>query len=119
VTKLVLHDQERFKVSKSHLSRIYGCIAISNFMIRDSRMRSMIANEPITPFIYRVNSLHKERGNTITIHLLWFIKPNCVCSNPSERLVSLFFMLILVTRDLNRPPRNQHHRRDWGEWGLV
>jgi len=28
-----------------------------NFMIRDSRMRSMIANETITPFIYRVNGL--------------------------------------------------------------
>ena len=34
----------------------------SNFMIRDSRMRSMIANEPITPYIYRVNALHKEKG---------------------------------------------------------
>ena len=33
-----------------------------NFMIRDSRMRSLIANEPITPYIYRVNSLHKQLG---------------------------------------------------------
>jgi predicted ABC-class ATPase len=40
----------------------------SNFMIRDSRMRSMISNEPITPFIYRVNSLHKEKGiSTIVV----------------------------------------------------
>lgn len=28
-----------------------------NFMIRDSRMRSMISNETIVPFIYRVNGL--------------------------------------------------------------
>jgi hypothetical protein len=34
----------------------------SNFMVRDSRMRSMIANEPITPFIYRVNALYKQKG---------------------------------------------------------
>ena len=34
----------------------------SNFMVRDSRMRSMIANEPITPFIYRVNALFKQKG---------------------------------------------------------
>ena len=33
----------------------------SNFMIRDSRMRSMIANEPITPLIYRVNALYKQK----------------------------------------------------------
>jgi len=33
-----------------------------NFMVRDSRLRSLIANEPITPFIYRVNSLHKQLG---------------------------------------------------------
>lgn len=40
----------------------------SNFMIRDSRMRSMIANEPITPFIYRVNSLYKQMGiSTIVV----------------------------------------------------
>ena len=40
----------------------------SNFMIRDSRMRSMIANEPITPFIYRVNSLYKQKGiSTIVV----------------------------------------------------
>jgi hypothetical protein len=40
----------------------------SNFMIRDSRMRSMISNEPITPFIYRVNSLYKQKGiSTIVV----------------------------------------------------
>jgi hypothetical protein len=39
-----------------------------NFMIRDSRMRSLIANEPITPFIYRVNSLWRQKGvSTIVV----------------------------------------------------
>ena len=33
-----------------------------NFMIRDSRLRSLIEREPITPFIYRVNSLYKQLG---------------------------------------------------------
>jgi hypothetical protein len=32
----------------------------SNFMIRDSRMRSLIKNEPIIPYIYRVNGLYKS-----------------------------------------------------------
>jgi len=39
-----------------------------NFMIRDSRMRAMIANEPITPFIYRVNGLWYQLGvSTIVV----------------------------------------------------
>jgi hypothetical protein len=39
-----------------------------NFMIRDSRMRSLIDNEPITPYIYRVNSLHRQLGvSTIVV----------------------------------------------------
>jgi hypothetical protein len=32
----------------------------SNFMTRDSRMRSLIKNEPIIPYIYRVNGLYKS-----------------------------------------------------------
>ena len=32
----------------------------SNFLIRDSRMRSLISHEPITPYIYRVNALCTE-----------------------------------------------------------
>ena len=43
---------------------LYYTTLYSNFMIRDSRMRSMIPNEPITPFIYRVNSLYKEKGKS-------------------------------------------------------
>jgi hypothetical protein len=40
----------------------------SNFMIKDSRMRSMVGNDPITPFIYRVNGLYKELGiSTIVV----------------------------------------------------
>lgn len=34
----------------------------SNFMIRDSRMRSLIKNEPIIPYSYRVNGLFKCLG---------------------------------------------------------
>ena len=33
-----------------------------NFMIRDSRMRSLIDRETITPFIYRVNHLYTDKG---------------------------------------------------------
>lgn len=40
----------------------------SNFMLRDSRLRSLIEREPITPFIYRVNSLHSQLGvSTIVV----------------------------------------------------
>ena len=40
----------------------------SNFLIRDSRMRSLVAHEPITPFIYRVNSLYGQLGiSTIVV----------------------------------------------------
>ena len=40
----------------------------SNFMLRDSRLRSLIEREPITPFIYRVNSLHAQLGvSTIVV----------------------------------------------------
>ena len=34
----------------------------ANFMTRDSRMRAMISHEPVTPFIYRVNSLFNQLG---------------------------------------------------------
>ena len=33
-----------------------------NFMIRDGRMRSLIDRETITPFIYRVSNLYKQKG---------------------------------------------------------
>lgn len=33
-----------------------------NFMIRDGRMRSLIDRETITPLIYRVSNLHKQKG---------------------------------------------------------
>ena len=33
-----------------------------NFMIRDSRMRSLIDRETITPFIYRVSHLYLDKG---------------------------------------------------------
>ena len=40
----------------------------SNFMIRDSRMRAMVKDEPIVPFIYRVNGLWKQLGvSTIVV----------------------------------------------------
>lgn len=36
----------------------------SNFMIRDERMRSLVADEkePITPLLHRIRELHKENG---------------------------------------------------------
>ena len=36
----------------------------TNFMIRDQRMRSLVADEkePITPLLYRIRELHKEHG---------------------------------------------------------
>ena len=33
-----------------------------NFMVRDGRMRSLIDRESITPYIYRVNNLFKQKG---------------------------------------------------------
>lgn len=39
----------------------------SNFLIRDSRMRALVAHEPITPFIYRVNGLYKQLGISTVI----------------------------------------------------
>lgn len=33
-----------------------------NFMVRDSRMRALVAHEPITPYIYRVNALSGQLG---------------------------------------------------------
>lgn len=33
-----------------------------NFLIRDSRLRSLVGRDPITPLIYRINALYEELG---------------------------------------------------------
>ena len=39
----------------------------NNFMVRDSRMRSLVPHEPITPFSYRVNGLFRQLGISTVI----------------------------------------------------
>jgi hypothetical protein len=43
-------------------------VCANNFMDKDSRMRALVPDDPITPFIYRVNSLWLELGvSTIVV----------------------------------------------------
>lgn len=71
-----------------------------NFMIRDSRMRSLIANEPITPYIYRVNSLWKQLGISTIVVIGgsgdWFDVQDCtlqlddyVCRDVTRRVLQI------------------------------
>ena len=71
-----------------------------NFMIRDSRMRSMIANEPITPFIYRVNNLWKQldistvvviggSGDWFDVHDTVILLDNYLCKDMTKKAYSI------------------------------
>ena len=72
----------------------------SNFMIRDSRMRSMIAHEPITPFIYRVNSLWNQlgistvvviggSGDWFDVHDTVILLDNYLCKDMTKKAYSI------------------------------
>ena len=41
-------------------------VSAANFMARDGRMRAMIMDEPITPFLYRVNGLYLSKRHSIS-----------------------------------------------------
>ena len=71
-----------------------------NFMIRDSRMRSMIANEPITPFIYRVNNIWNQleistlvviggSGDWFDVHDTVILLDNYVCKDMTKKAYSI------------------------------
>ena len=98
----------------------------SNFMIRDSRMRSMIANEPITPFIYRVNSLYKQK-NISSIVVIggsgdWFdvqdttiMMDNYICKDVSDRARSI--SRTFCTGRVQYNGRGLVHQLPWPESG--
>ena len=67
-----------------------------NFMIRDGRMRSLIDRETITPLIYRVSNLHKQKGVSTVVVVGgsgdWFdvqsttlLMDNYECTNATAR----------------------------------
>lgn len=71
-----------------------------NFMIRDSRMRSMIANEPITPFIYRVNNIWNQlgistvvviggSGDWFDVHDTVILLDNYLCKDMTKKAYSI------------------------------
>lgn len=72
----------------------------SNFMIRDSRMRSLIKNEPIIPYIYRVNGLYKcldissivvvgGSGDWFDVQDTTIMMDNYECLDVTKRVVSI------------------------------
>lgn len=72
----------------------------SNFMIRDSRMRSLIKNEPIIPYIYRVNGLFKGldvssivvvggSGDWFDVQDTTIMMDNYVCLDVTSRVRSI------------------------------
>lgn len=75
-------------------------MSASNFMIRDSRLRSLITNEPLTPYSYRVNSLFKELGISSIIVIGgsgdWFDVQDCTvqldeyqCRDVTKRVLQI------------------------------
>ena len=67
-----------------------------NFLVRDSRMRSLIRAEPIVPFIYRVNGLHTALGvstvvviggcgDWLDVHDTALLMENYVCTDVTKR----------------------------------
>eukprot|EP01041_Mallomonas_annulata_P007262 gene7262-14807_t len=72
----------------------------SNFMVRDSRMRAMVAHEPITPFIYRVNSLWLQfqistivviggNGDWFDVQDCTILLDNYICYDATKKALSI------------------------------
>lgn len=72
----------------------------SNFLIRDSRMRSLISHEPIIPYIYRVNALCTEldistiavvgcSGDWFDVMDITVLLDEYVCKDVTKRALSI------------------------------
>lgn len=72
----------------------------ANFMTRDSRMRAMIAHEPITPYIYRVNAIWTQCrvstilavggcGDWFDVHTTALMMDDYLCSDVTARANSI------------------------------
>lgn len=72
----------------------------ANFMTRDSRMRAMIAHEPITPYIYRINAIWNQCGvstvlavggcgDWFDVHTTTLMMDDYLCTDATSKATSI------------------------------
>jgi hypothetical protein len=101
-------------------------VSAANFMARDGRMRSLVMDESITPFLYRVNGLYKTHGISSLVvvggvgdwldvpnHVILMDNYECKDATAKARSVSKQFSYGHV----EYAGRGVVHRLDWLETG--
>ena len=93
-----------------------------NFLVRDSRMRSLVRAEPIVPFIYRVNGLHLDLGistiivvggcgDWLDVHDTALLMENYRCLDATKRAHSI--SKTFCTGRVQYNGRGLVHKLDW------